>query len=104
MLVRAEVDGLPAKYRSLVQYTYIEGKTNEQVARLLQCPVGTVKGRLSRARNLLRARLSQRGWDADLIRYRWGLLTQPERSGRGSKAPPRATVEARPSQLSRTVA
>ena len=28
-------------------------KSNEQVARLLRCPVGTVKGRLSRARDLL---------------------------------------------------
>ena len=72
LLLRAEVDGLPAKYRSLVLHTYMEGKSNEQVARLLRCPVGTVKGRLSRARDLLRARLSRRGWDQDEVRYRWG--------------------------------
>ena len=72
LLLRAEVDGLPAKYRSLVLHTYIEGQSNEQVARLLGCPVGTVKGRLSRARDLLRARLSRRGWDQDEVRYRWG--------------------------------
>jgi RNA polymerase sigma factor (sigma-70 family) len=72
LLLRAEVDGLPAKYRLLVQQTYMEGKSNEQVARLLRCPLGTVKGRLSRARDLLRARLSQRGWDQDDVRYRWG--------------------------------
>lgn len=72
LLLRAEVDGLPAKYRSLVLHTYIEGQSNEQVARLLRCPVGTVKGRLSRARDLLRARLSRRGWDRDEVRYRWG--------------------------------
>lgn len=72
LLLRAEVDGLPAKYRSLVLHTYMEGKSNEQVARLLGCPVGTVKGRLSRARDLLRARLSRRGWDQDEVRYRWG--------------------------------
>jgi len=72
MLLRAEVDGLPAKYRSLVLHTYMEGKSNEQVARLLRCPIGTVKGRLSRARDLLRARLSLRGWDQDEVRYRWG--------------------------------
>jgi RNA polymerase sigma factor (sigma-70 family) len=71
LLVREEVDGLPAKYRSLVLHTYIEGKSNEQVARLLRCPVGTVKGRLSRARDLLRARLSRRGWNQDEVRYRW---------------------------------
>ena len=72
LLLRAEVDGLPAKYRLLVLHTYMEGKSNEQVARLLRCPVGTVKGRLSRARDLLRARLCRRGWDQDEVRYRWG--------------------------------
>jgi RNA polymerase sigma factor (sigma-70 family) len=72
LLLRAEVDGLPAKYRSLVLHSYMEGKSNEQVARLLRCPVGTVKGQLSRARDLLRTRLSRRGWDQDEARYRWG--------------------------------
>jgi RNA polymerase sigma factor (sigma-70 family) len=72
LLVRAEVDGLPVKYRLLVLRAYMEGKSNEQVASLLRCPVGTVKGRLSRARDLLRARLSRRGWDEDDFRYRWG--------------------------------
>ena len=71
LLLRAEVDGLPAAYRLLVLHTYMEGKSNEQVARLLHCPVGTVKGRLSRARDLLRARLCRRGWDQDVFRYRW---------------------------------
>ena len=72
LLLRAEVDGLPAKYRSLVLHTYMEGKSNEQIAGLLRCPVGTVKGRLSRARDLLQARLSRRDWDQDEVRYRWG--------------------------------
>jgi RNA polymerase sigma factor (sigma-70 family) len=78
LLLRAEVDGLPAKYRLLVQQTYMEGKSNEQVARLLRCPLGTVKGRLSRARDLLRARLSLRGWDRDEVRYRWGRFAPTE--------------------------
>ncbi len=72
LLLRAEVDGLPAKYRLLVRHSYLDGKSNEQVARLLRCPVGTVKGRLSRARDLLRARLYRRGWDQDVLRHRRG--------------------------------
>jgi RNA polymerase sigma-70 factor (ECF subfamily) len=71
LLVRTEVDGLPAKYRTLVLRTYMEGKSNEQVARLLRCPVGTVKGRLSRARQLLRSRLRRRGWNQDEVKHRW---------------------------------
>jgi RNA polymerase sigma factor (sigma-70 family) len=56
-----EVERLPARYRIPVILSYLEGKTNEEVAALLQWPVGTVKGRLSRARDLLRSRLMRRG-------------------------------------------
>jgi RNA polymerase sigma-70 factor (ECF subfamily) len=60
-ILHAEVDRLPERYRVPVILSYLEGKTNEEVAELLQWPVGTVKGRLSRARDLLRTRLLRRG-------------------------------------------
>jgi RNA polymerase sigma factor (sigma-70 family) len=60
-LLHAEVSRLPDKYRSPVVLCYLEGKTNEEAARQLQWPVGTVKIRLSRARELLRSRLARRG-------------------------------------------
>lgn len=60
-VLHAEVDRLPERYRVPVILTYLEGKTNEEVAELLRWPVGTVKGRLSRARDLLRSRLMRRG-------------------------------------------
>jgi len=60
-ILHAEVDRLPERYRIPVILSYLEGKTNEEVAELLQWPVGTVKGRLSRARDLLRTRLLRRG-------------------------------------------
>ena len=56
-----EVRRLPDKYRVPIILSYLEGKTNEEVAELLHWPVGTVKGRLSRARTLLRSRLMRRG-------------------------------------------
>jgi RNA polymerase sigma factor (sigma-70 family) len=60
-LLHDEVRGLPEKYRVPIILSYLEGKTNEEVAQLLHWPVGTVKGRLSRARTLLRSRLMRRG-------------------------------------------
>jgi RNA polymerase sigma factor (sigma-70 family) len=60
-VLHEEVSRLPEKYRIPVILSYLEGKTNEEVADLLQWPVGTVKGRLSRARELLRSRLTRRG-------------------------------------------
>jgi hypothetical protein len=56
-----EVRRLRDKYRVPVILSYLEGKTIEEVAELLHWPVGTVKGRLSRARELLRSRLLRRG-------------------------------------------
>jgi RNA polymerase sigma factor (sigma-70 family) len=56
-----EIARLPAKYRRPVLLCYLEGKTNEQAARQLCCPLGTVFTRLARARELLHARLTRRG-------------------------------------------
>ena len=60
-LVHEEVNRLPQKYRSPIVLCYFEGLTHDQAAATLGWPVGTVKGRLSRARDLLRARLTRRG-------------------------------------------
>jgi RNA polymerase sigma factor (sigma-70 family) len=56
-----EVNRLPAKYRAPFILCYLEGRTNEDAARQLGCPKGTVLSRLARARQRLRARLTRRG-------------------------------------------
>ncbi|MHC5537128.1 sigma-70 family RNA polymerase sigma factor [Singulisphaera rosea] len=48
---------LPEKYRTPVELCYFEGRTYEEVARLLSLTEDTVRGRLARARERLRARL-----------------------------------------------
>ncbi len=59
--VRAEVDRLPAKYRMPIHLCYFEGRTHDEAAAALDWPVGTVRGRLARAREILRGRLARRG-------------------------------------------
>jgi RNA polymerase sigma factor (sigma-70 family) len=65
-IVRDEVDGLPVDFRVLVMHSYMEGRSNQEVARIVGCPIGTVKARLWRARGMLRVRLLSRvGWSAE---------------------------------------
>jgi RNA polymerase sigma factor (sigma-70 family) len=56
-----ELHRLPAKHQVPLVLCYLEGKTHEEVARLLGCPVGTVHSRVTRGRAILKKRLAQRG-------------------------------------------
>jgi RNA polymerase sigma factor (sigma-70 family) len=59
-ILRDEVHHLPKDYRTVVVRSYLEGRSNEEVARILNRPIGTIKGRLWRARGMLRERLLSR--------------------------------------------
>ena len=60
-ILHEEIHRLPAKFRDAIVLCYLEGFTVEVAARRLHCPVGTLKSRLSRGRDLLRSRLVRRG-------------------------------------------
>jgi RNA polymerase sigma factor (sigma-70 family) len=55
-----ELRELPAKYRVPLVLCYLEGMTNEEAARRLGWPTGSMSYRLARGRQLLRDRLRQR--------------------------------------------
>ena len=60
-VLHAALGQLPEKYRAPVVLCYLEGKTNEEAARQLGWPAGTMSRRLQRARSLLRRRLARCG-------------------------------------------
>lgn len=64
-LMHAELDALPLVEREVLVLFYLRELPLDQVADVLDVPVGTVKSRLFRARRLLRQRLEQRGMTHD---------------------------------------
>jgi RNA polymerase sigma factor (sigma-70 family) len=60
-VLHEELGRLPEKYRDPIVLCYIEGLPHEAVARQLGWPLGTVRTRIARGRDLLGERLIRRG-------------------------------------------
>ena len=60
-LLHEELAKLPAKYRAPLMMCFLDGQTHDQAATQLGWPIGTVKGRIARAKTLLQTRLGRRG-------------------------------------------
>jgi RNA polymerase sigma-70 factor (ECF subfamily) len=56
--VQTALGQVPAEFRAAVVLRDIQGLSYEDVARILQVPVGTVRSRISRGREALRAQLT----------------------------------------------
>src|SRR6185437_9062742 len=52
---------VPAVYRAPLLLCYLQGQTQEEAARQLGCPLGTVRSRLARGRDRLRKVLERNG-------------------------------------------
>ena len=51
------IDALPVAYRELILLRHLQGMAYDDIARVMGLPLGTVKNRLFRAREILRKRL-----------------------------------------------
>jgi HlyD family secretion protein len=60
-VIHEELRRLPERYRTPIVLCYLEGLSHEEAALRLGRPVGTVRSRLARGRDRLRARLTGRG-------------------------------------------
>ena len=56
-VVNAAMEALPADLRQAVTLREIEGLTYEEIAALMDCPIGTVRSRIFRAREAISARI-----------------------------------------------
>ncbi|MFO0889057.1 MAG: efflux RND transporter periplasmic adaptor subunit [Isosphaeraceae bacterium] len=66
-ILHEEIGRLPERFRVPVILCDLQGIDQEQAARHLGCPVGTIKSRLSRARQRLRERLLRRGFAPGVV-------------------------------------
>jgi RNA polymerase sigma-70 factor (ECF subfamily) len=55
--LRAAIDALPAKYRTVITLFHLQNKQYDEIAAVLDLPLGTVKTHLFRAKELLRRSL-----------------------------------------------
>lgn len=59
--LRAAIDSLPEKYRTVITLYHLQGKQYEEIAEVLGLPMGTVKTHLFRAKEQLRKLLGTAG-------------------------------------------
>jgi RNA polymerase sigma-70 factor, ECF subfamily len=55
--VNATIEQLPEELRTAIQLREIEGMSYEDIARIMDCPIGTVRSRIFRAREAIAGRL-----------------------------------------------
>ncbi|MCI0514646.1 sigma-70 family RNA polymerase sigma factor [candidate division KSB1 bacterium] len=57
VMIQEAIDSLPEKYRLSIVYRHQDEKSYEEIADLMEIPLGTVKARIFRAREMLKKKL-----------------------------------------------
>ncbi|MGE5560219.1 MAG: sigma-70 family RNA polymerase sigma factor [Chloroflexota bacterium] len=70
--VQAAIDQLPAKYRMIILLRHMQDMAYEEIAVIMDLPIGTVKTRLFRAREILRRHLERIGQENNRSHTRKG--------------------------------
>jgi RNA polymerase sigma-70 factor (ECF subfamily) len=55
--VNAAIESLPEELRSAIQLRELDGMSYDEIAKLMECPIGTVRSRIFRAREAIAERL-----------------------------------------------
>ena len=61
-LILEAIEELPPKYRRVINLRHREDRSYEEIAEILKVPIGTVKARIFRARELLKKKLKEKGY------------------------------------------
>jgi RNA polymerase sigma factor (sigma-70 family) len=86
LVLHEELLRLPDRLRAPLVLCYLEGLTHDLAARQLDCPVGTVRSRLARGRNLLHRRITRRGLTLSVAVFA-GVLESTARAAVATQLP-----------------
>ena len=77
--VTEAIERLPEEYRVVATLYFMEDFSYDEIARVLDCPIGTVRSRLHRGRKMLQKALWQAAQEAGIVS---GSATNPDGGGR----------------------
>ena len=57
--ISGAINAIPGDFRTVIILSDLEGFTYEEMSKILDIPIGTVRSRLHRARNMLKEKLAK---------------------------------------------
>ena len=64
--IKEAIQSLPENYRQVILLRDVQGMSYQEISEIVDCPVGTVKSRVNRARLKLQKQLKNEGRDVGL--------------------------------------